>query len=96
MLIVGHRGARGEAPENTLSGFKYLKSLGVKALELDINVSQDKQLVVIHDDSLERTTTGTGLVKTHTSNQLAALNACHYFKDWPYHDGVPLLTEVLA
>ncbi|MFO1374955.1 MAG: glycerophosphodiester phosphodiesterase [Agitococcus sp.] len=96
MLIIGHRGARGEAPENTLSGFNYLKSLGVFALELDIHVSKDQQLVVIHDYSLERTTTGVGLVKEQHSADLAALNACFYFKDWPYHDGVPLLKDVLA
>lgn len=96
MLIIGHRGARGEAPENTLSGFNYLKSLGVLALELDIHVCKDQQLVVIHDDSLERTTTGVGLVKDHSSTDLAALNACIHFKDWPYKDGVPLLQEVLA
>lgn len=96
MLIIGHRGARGEAPENTLSGFNYLKSLGVLALELDIHVSKDQQLVVIHDYSLERTTTGVGLVKNHHSTDLATLNACIYFKDWPHDDGVPLLKDVLA
>lgn len=96
MLIVGHRGAKGEAPENTLSGFKYLKSLGVTALELDIHVSKDKLLVVIHDENLERTTTGIGLVKDHKAMELAALNACHYFSDWPNVDGVPLLQDVLA
>jgi len=96
MLIIGHRGARGEAPENTLSGFNYLKSLGVLALELDIHVSKDQQLVVIHDYSLERTTTGIGLVKKHCAADLADLNACSYFKDWPFQDGVPLLQEVLA
>lgn len=96
MLIIGHRGARGEAPENTLSGFNYLKSLRVFALELDIHVSKDQQLIVIHDDNLERTTTGVGLVKEQHAADLAALNACIYFKDWPHHDGVPLLKDVLA
>lgn len=96
MLIIGHRGARGEAPENTLSGFNYLKSLGIVALELDIHVCKDQQLVVIHDASLERTTTGVGLVKKHNGADLAALNACIYFKDWPHDDGVPRLKDVLA
>lgn len=96
MLIIGHRGARGEAPENTLSGFNHLKSLGVYAVEFDIRVSQDGQLVVIHDDSVERTTNGRGLTKQHTMTELAALDACSHFDSWPHHDGVPSLNAVLA
>lgn len=97
MQIIGHRGARGEAPENTLSGFKYLKSLGIRAVELDIHVAQDGQLVVIHDDSVDRTTNATGLITEKSSTDLALLNACSHFKQtWPYHDGVPTLAAVLS
>jgi glycerophosphoryl diester phosphodiesterase len=48
MDIIGHRGAKGEAPENTLSGFRYLM-FGLRQVEFDIHVSADGQLVVIHD-----------------------------------------------
>ena len=96
MQIIGHRGARGEAPENTLSGFKHLKSLGVRAAEFDIRVSQDGQLVVIHDDSVDRTTNGSGLVHQKTLAQLTALNACTHFGSWPHDDGVPSLAAVLT
>jgi glycerophosphoryl diester phosphodiesterase len=95
--IIGHRGARGEAPENTLSGFKHLVSIGIRAVEFDIRVSADHELVVIHDDRLERTSNGTGLVSDHTHDQLNALNACQKsWPDWPTHDGVPTLDQVLC
>lgn len=97
MQIIGHRGARGEAPENTLSGFRYLKKLGIRAVEFDIHVAGDGQLVVIHDDSLERTTLTTGLIKDKTTAELAAVDACHRsFVDWPNDDGVPSLEDVLS
>lgn len=96
MLIIGHRGARGEAPENTLSGFRYLQSLGILRVELDIQVSADGELVVIHDPFLERTTNGSGLVHEHNAAALAHLDACHNtFKDWPETEGVPTLRQVM-
>jgi glycerophosphoryl diester phosphodiesterase len=96
MDIIGHRGAKGEAPENTLSGFRYLKRLGVGQVEFDIHVSADGQLVVIHDYSLERTTNGTGLVKDKTRLELKQLDACHsLFPTWPNNDGIPSLEDVL-
>jgi glycerophosphoryl diester phosphodiesterase len=96
MRLIGHRGARGEAPENTLSGFRYLRRLGVHAVELDIQVSADGELVVIHDASLERCTNGTGRVADATSGTLATLDACHKaFPAWPDGDGVPTLRAVM-
>ncbi len=96
MKIVGHRGARGEAPENTLAGFRHLRALGVRAVEFDIQVSRDGELVVIHDAMLERTTAGIGLVGDHTATELSAMDACHgAFPDWPVSEGVPALAEVL-
>jgi len=96
MFIIGHRGARGEAPENTLSGFRYLLGLGIRAVELDIQVTGDGELVVIHDPVLERTTSGQGSVHDQTVAELAALDACHNtFKDWPEREGVPTLRQVM-
>lgn len=97
MRLIGHRGARGEAPENTLSGFRYLRRLGVPAVELDILVSADGELVVIHDSFLDRTTTSHGRVDSKTAAELAAMDACHQaFPDWPETEGVPTLREVMA
>lgn len=56
MRIIGHRGARGEAPENTLGGFEYLKQLGVRAVEFDVRQLKDATTVIMHDDSFLRTT----------------------------------------
>jgi glycerophosphoryl diester phosphodiesterase len=97
MDIIGHRGAKGEAPENTLSGFRYSMALGIRQVEFDIHVSADGQLVVCHDKTLERTTNGVGLLKDKTQAELAALDACHtLFPQWPNNDGVPSLAEVLT
>lgn len=96
MLIIGHRGARGEAPENTLGGFRYLAGLGIRAVELDIQVTGDGELVVIHDPFLDRTTNGQGLVHEHSAAELALLDAGHnVFKDWPEKEGVPTLRQVM-
>lgn len=97
MNIIGHRGAKGEAPENTLSGFHYLMALGIRQVEFDIHVSADGQLIVIHDKTLERTTNGIGFIKNKTQAELASLDACHQTSpQWPNNDGVPSLAEVLA
>ncbi len=97
MKLIGHRGARGEAPENTLTGFRYLRDLGVKAVELDIQVSADQELVVIHDSVLEHSTLGTGQVSQHTVAELQAVDASHRsFPDWPETAGVPTLRAVMA
>lgn len=96
MRLIGHRGARGEAPENTLTGFRYLRQLGVLAVELDIHVSGDGELVVIHDGFLERSTLGSGLVSEKSVAELAAVDACHRaFPAWPEREGVPTLREVM-
>lgn len=97
MLLIGHRGARGEAPENTLAGFRYLRSLGIRAVELDIRLAGDGSLVVIHDDSLSRTTLSDGLASRMTAGELDAVDALHRrFPDWPGREGVPTLSAVMA
>lgn len=83
LRLVGHRGARGEAPENTLAGFGHLHALGLRAVEFDIQVSADDQLMVIHDPTVDRTTPGRGRVRAHPAARLQAL-------------GVPTLSSVLA
>ncbi|MDP1539314.1 MAG: glycerophosphodiester phosphodiesterase family protein [Moraxellaceae bacterium] len=95
--LIGHRGARGEAPENTLAGFHHLINLGIRAVEFDIRVSADQELIVIHDDRLERTTNGVGLVREYTHAELSQLDACRpQWPYWPNAEGVPTLAQVLA
>ena len=73
-LIIGHRGAAGLAPENTLAGFRRAVELGVDAVELDVHVVASR-LIVIHDDTVERTTDGRGSLEAHGLAGLRALDA---------------------
>lgn len=74
-LIYGHRGASGYAPENTLEAFRLAMDMGADGFELDVHMSRDGELVVIHDESVDRTTNGTGLVRELTLEQLKQLDA---------------------
>ncbi|NLO74256.1 MAG: hypothetical protein GX100_09155 [candidate division WS1 bacterium] len=93
--LLGHRGAAGEAPENTLAGFTLARNLGVTGIELDVHLSADGVLVVIHDDTLERTTNARGPVSALTSAELQALEARAAFPQGPERVGVPTLGQVL-
>ncbi|MBI4226398.1 hypothetical protein HY612_04780 [Candidatus Roizmanbacteria bacterium] len=73
--IVGHRGAMGLVPENTLKAFKIGCESNIQVVECDIHLSKDKKIVVIHDNTLNRTTNGHGWVKDFTSSELKQLNA---------------------
>lgn len=95
MLIYGHRGAAGEAPENTLAGFRRAVEAGVLRVELDIHLSRDEQLVVIHDPTLGRTTNGRGRVRATDAATLQALDARRGGPGWPTPQGVPTLAQVV-
>jgi glycerophosphoryl diester phosphodiesterase len=73
--IVGHRGASAYEPENTLRSFKKALDLGVTALELDVQLTRDGRLAVIHDETVDRTTNGHGRVKDFTLAELRQLDA---------------------
>ena len=88
MFVIGHRGAAGHRPENTLASLRYALTLGVDAVEIDVQMV-DGALIVLHDDTLERTTNGRGHYK---SMGLAALRAL----DAGAGERVPLLEEVIA
>jgi glycerophosphoryl diester phosphodiesterase len=74
-LVVGHRGAKGHAPENTMSAFRTGGRLGADLVECDVHMSHDGHLVVFHDDHLDRTTDGKGWLKDHDLADLAKLDA---------------------
>lgn len=93
--IIGHRGAKDEAPENTIAGFLYAKQLGLTAVELDVRLSRDRTLVVVHDDTVNRTTSSTGPVADFTASELAELDARGTCPDWPERIGIPTLEQVL-
>lgn len=90
VMIVSHRGARNLWPENSLDGFRRTIALGVEAVEFDLHLSRDGEIMVIHDPTLERTTVGTGLVAARTARELAAIA----LRDGD-GEGVPTLDQVL-
>ena len=95
-LVVGHRGAMGHAPENTFASFERALELGAGVVELDIHLSRDGQIVVIHDERLERTTDGRGLVGEHSLAELRRLDAGSWFARCFAAQRIPTLDEVLA
>ena len=75
MLKIGHRGARLYEPENTLRSFKRALDLGVDAVEFDVRKTKDGKIVVIHDEKVDRTTNGKGLVKDLTLKEIKLFDA---------------------
>src|ERR1051326_665563 len=73
--VVGHRGAMGHSPENTMASFERGLELGADWIELDVHLSRDGCLMVIHDETLDRTTNGHGLVQDYTLAELKQLDA---------------------
>ena len=94
--VIGHRGAAGYAPENTMASFERGLALGVDAIELDIHPTSDGELVVIHDPTLERTTNGHGFVSAHSLAQLQQLDAGAWFDPAFAGQRIPVFREVLA
>jgi len=79
-LSVAHRGHSIAYPENTLEAYRKAIELGVEMIECDVNITRDGQLVMIHDSTLDRTTTGSGLVSAATWEELQRLDAGGKFK----------------
>jgi glycerophosphoryl diester phosphodiesterase len=92
--VFAHRGASGSAPENTLSSFELAFQMGAHAIELDAKLSSDGKIMVIHDQTLDRTTTGTGLVHQTASATIRSLDAGSWFSSNYANERVPFLGEV--
>lgn len=93
--VFAHRGASLYAPENTMAAFTKAKSLGIRWLEFDVMLSADEQLVVIHDETIDRTTDGSGYVSDYTYDQLSELDAGFWFAPLFTGEKIPLLSDVL-
>jgi glycerophosphoryl diester phosphodiesterase len=93
--IIAHRGASGTCPENTMPAFRRAVELGAHMIELDVQCSRDGEVIVLHDDRLERTTSGRGVAVRCAWNELAALDAGRWFA--PHFAGtrIPRLADVL-
>lgn len=94
-LIIGHRGAAGHAPENTMSSFWMAREYGAQAIELDTTLSRDGELVVIHDNTIDRTTDGKGVVSEMTVKELKQFDAGRWFHPRFEGERIPTLEEVL-
>lgn len=93
--VLGHRGAKGHAPENTLVSFRKAIELGANMVELDVHLSKDGHLIVIHDIDVDRTTNGTGRVADLTLAEIKALDAGSWFDPQYAGEQVPTLQEVI-
>jgi glycerophosphoryl diester phosphodiesterase len=93
--VYAHRGGAGLAPENTLAAFRHALTLGADVLELDVHVSKDGELVVIHDFTLPRTTNGQGYVREASLADLKRLDAGARFDPRFAGERIPTLQEVL-
>lgn len=80
-LVIAHRGGKALAPENTLEAFRNASRIGADILEYDVHITADGHLVVIHDDTVDRTTNGTGKVNEMTLKEIKELDAGYYFQD---------------
>lgn len=79
MYIIAHRGASGYAPENTIAAFDLAVKMNADMIELDVQLTKDRQIVVIHDDRVDRTTNGSGFVKDFTLEELQKLDAGSWY-----------------
>ncbi|WP_284644788.1 glycerophosphodiester phosphodiesterase [Paenibacillus silviterrae] len=93
-LVIAHRGAKGEAPENTLGAFKLGLDQGCDAIELDVHLSKDGELIVIHDATMDRTTDKEGTVNEMTVAEIQRADAGRWFHEKYEGERVPLLEEV--
>ena len=93
-VIFGHRGASAHAPENTIASFELALVQGADAIELDVKLSSDGVVVVHHDDTVDRTTNGTGRIKDLTLAELKTLDAGSFFSEKFKGEKIPTLEEV--
>ncbi|MBH9967253.1 glycerophosphodiester phosphodiesterase [Bacillus sp. V3] len=79
ILNISHRGASGYAPEHTLPSYELGDQMGGDYIELDLQMTKDGELIAMHDETLDRTTNGTGQVKDHTLEEIKSLDAGSWF-----------------
>lgn len=95
---IAHRGASGDAPENTMAAFHRAVELGARFIETDLQITRDARIVAIHDPTLDRTTSGKGQVHLRTLDEIRDVDAGAWFKDGARSfagERVPTLREIL-
>ena len=92
--IFAHRGASAYAPENTLEAFRLAMEQGADGIELDVQLTKDGELVVIHDETIDRVSNGKGAVRDYTLEELKSFSVSNHFEQYP-DVKIPTLREVL-
>ncbi|OUQ16499.1 glycerophosphodiester phosphodiesterase [Lachnoclostridium sp. An14] len=93
MKVYAHRGYSGKYPENTMLAFKKAAETGCDGIELDVQLTSDGQVVIIHDEKIDRTTDGTGNVKDYTLEELKKFNAAASWNGKYGFEPIPTLEE---
>lgn len=96
MKVIAHRGYSGKYPENTMLSFQKAVEAGCDGIELDVQLTKDGEVVVFHDEKVDRTTDGAGAVKDYTLEELKKLNAAKLFPRLTDFEAVPTLDEYCA
>jgi glycerophosphoryl diester phosphodiesterase len=94
-LLIGHRGYPVLCPENTLASFRGAMEAGCDMIELDVTLTKDRKVVVIHDDTLDRTTNGKGPILGQTFEEIKRLDAGSWFAQRFSAERIPELSEVM-
>ncbi len=95
VIVLAHRGYSAKAPENTMAAFELALAVGADGIELDVHMTRDGEIVVIHDDTLDRTTNGKGSVSDQTMAELRELDAGSWFSPEFAGERIPTLKLVL-
>lgn len=93
MKVYAHRGYSGKYPENTMIAFRKAQEIGCDGIELDVQLTQDGEIVIIHDEKIDRTTNGMGYVKDFTLDELKFFNAANMWKGIYGFEAIPTLEE---
>ena len=93
--IIGHRGCAGYAPENTLEGIHTAADMGVEWVELDVKITKDEVPIIFHDDTLDRTTNGSGPIAERTYDELKELDCGDWYGESFVGLHIPTLEEVI-
>ncbi|MFJ8104111.1 glycerophosphodiester phosphodiesterase [Lysinibacillus sp. NPDC096212] len=95
MNIFAHRGVSAHYPENTMAAFMAASKLPITGIELDVHLTADRELVVIHDETIDRTSNGSGYVKDYTLQELRAFDYGSWFSSKFEEERIPTLGDVL-
>ncbi len=93
-LVYAHRGASAHAPENTISAFLLAAEHGADGIELDVKITRESRVIVLHDQTLQRTTTGSGNFKKFSFDDMRKLDAGSWFSPEYAQEKIPTLEEV--